>query len=998
MAKVGEVRAKFTIDSKDFESGIIRIEDASKKVGVQVTAGFNKMEGELRATGQAVKAAGDQAAEAAEKFSFERALDKGVSLFQGIAGAVAGFRAEMDEAGGRADDLRDRLAATFGDLANEKAKLAEQSLVLGFDPDEVANALVTLKKFGADSEDSLTRLQDAARFTNQSVSGLAESFGKFEKFSDAKSLKALQKELGISAEDLEGFGAKLKDSNTVLLDNEANIKKAADALRAYMEQNFAGAADRQADAATHLAGELELLKREIGGNVVALKEGFAPALVSVVQSLREMPDGVKAAIGVGVELVGVFASIAATGLTMASQIAIISQNATIMAAAKTTAAGATNLLRAAFTALATPLGLVVGLLAGLGVGIGVTIAEYQKLYDETDKLTLLEAKRAQGLHEQKDLLKLIGDNAKESAQRLLELGKTSADITKLIQGLQDQVQAARNQGNTALEAQLKAQVRDAINARSALGGLVEGQKAAADQAAAASEKLLAAYKSKASNGVFASDKEQLAALDQVLAKLGKQDAAYEELSQKRIALARKVKGEEDKAAEGDRKNQLAERLQDIDALAKAGELSKNQELARLKEVLATSKLTNEERRSLETQIAALQGQIRAQNLADTKKHNQEIEAETKASTERQRALLKARLDAQKSDLSEQIAQLEKDLSGTNTLPKLEALLNQRLALTIREINAERDGALQSAKTAAEKAEAIGAAEAKIRAARRQSANDLAEDRKKQADEAAKEVAKANADQVAQLTKSASDAQKATLDQQIGKLEDDLGKKDVLPKIKALLDERLALTIKEINAERDAILKSATSEEVRAAAIKAAEEKVRAARGESTAKLEDETKKQQDALQAVADKQKEVADEIKSRVGGKNSPLYSDQSEGINFSVGDVSFGQFNPSKPKPVPVPTPAPNQPGAVPLEQNATQQQVQGGPIDRPWLTELTDRHAETLATKLLAKLKEQPIQITNEINVDRQKDSQTFGGTLDSLERAANTHNPKHKLAGA
>jgi hypothetical protein len=997
VAKVGEVRAKFTIDSKDFESGIIRIEDASKNVAVQVTSGFNKMEGELRATGQAVKAAGQEAADAAEKFSFERALDKGVSLFQGIAGAVSGFRAEMDEAGGRADDLRDRLAATFGDLADEKAKLAEQSLVLGFDADETANALVTLKKFGADSEATLVRLQDAARFTNLSVAGLADSFGKFEKFGDAKSLKALQKELGISAQDLEGFGAKLKDANTILLDNEANTKLAADALRAYMEANFAGAADRQADAATRLAGELELLKREIGGNVVALKEGFAPALVSVVQSLRELPDGVKAAIGVGVELVGMFASVAATGLTMASQLVVISQNATIMATAKTAAAGATNLLRAAFTALATPLGLVVGLLAGLGVGIGVTIAEYQKLYDETDKLTLLEAKRAQGLHEQKDLLKLIGDNAKESAARLLELGKTSADITKLIQGLQDQVQAARNQGNTTLEAQLKAQVRQAIDARSALGGLVAGQKEVADQAAAASEKLLAAYKSKASNGVFATDKEQLAALDQVLAKLGKQDAAYEELSQKRIALARKVKGEEDKASEGDRKNELAERLQDIDALSKAGELSKQQELARLKEVLNAGKLSNEERRSLETQIATVQGQIRSQALADTKKHNQDIEAETKASTERQRALLKARVDAQKSDITAQIAALEADLSKVGALPKIQALLNQRLALTIKEINAERDAALQSAKSAGEKAEAIGAAEAKIRAARRLTANDLAEDRKKAADDAAK-VAKANADQVAALGKAAADAQQTTIDQQVSKLEDDLDKKDVLPKIKALLDERLALTIQGINAERDAILKSATSEEVRAAAVKAAEEKVRAARGESTAKLEEESKKQKDALQAVADKQKEVADDIKSRVGGKNSPLYSDRDEGINFSVGDVTFGKFNPSSAKPVPVPQPAPGGLVPVPTGQQGTQQAPLAGPIDQKFAKEMVDYHYLHLAEALAAKLREQPIQITNDITVEGKKDSQTFGGTLDALSRAANTHNPDHKLAGA
>lgn len=928
MPVVGRITAKFDADTRSLDASLAAIESGVSGTTAAVTAGFSKMEGSLQKNAKAIEKASDA-------IVLKDKLEAGVALFGKIAGAVDGVRQEFGRAGDAADDLRDRLAATFGDLAEEKAKLAENQLRLGFDADSVANALVTLKKFGADSEDALKRLQDAARFTNQDVAGLAESFGRFEKFGDAKSLKALQKELGISAKDLENFGAKLKDQNTVLLEGEVNTNRAAAALRAYMEANFTGAAERQADAATNLAGEMEALKREIGLNVTSFKEGFAPAILEVVKGLRGMSGETKAAIGLTAEFVGVAASMAATALQVGSQLVLLSGNARLASAGIAACNVATKVWIATLDVALGPLGA-----AALAVtGLALAVAQYNNdLAEAADNQVILDAANERGIVQYEKNRELIGKNAEE----LRKMGKTAKDVGNLVEGLNAQQERARKANNGA------------------------GDKSAEE-----------------------SYRAQAAAANKVRSELEKIEEAEQKRKQKTAPTPSDLTESE---LEKKRKEALASKLADIEILSRRGDLSKRQEISRLQEILDAGNLNAEEQRKIALDIASLQGQIRDKDSADYQRKLREKEQAAKESAQRIAQNQKQQLDAQQSQLDAQIRGLQaKQVTGGNSA-KIQNLIQDQLALKVKEIENEKNAALAIAKTADEKQAAIASAEQKIRAARQQTANELDAEKKRYTDEKnrqaqdAQKRVEAEQKQVENLKKQQTDAQKSTIDKEIQGLQDK-NTAQSQAQVKALIQERLRLSEAEIKAERDVIIASTKNEEVKAAAVDAAEAKIKAARADATNALQQQADKQKQSLQQVQDKSKATADAliadqkaVTSQVGGANSPIFSDASQGLGISLGNFSLGDLA--------------KQPTLIKQAQAVSPVQLQPIPgTPNPFIDPNTQAKAQGQATA--DALKQQPLAITLVANVGGKEKSTKFEGTADKLSSAANIFNADFTL---
>jgi len=854
MPVVGRITAKFDADTKDLDASLKGIEGAVNGTSVQVTAGFSKMEGSLAKAATGIQAASNKTTAAVDKLVLKDKLEAGVALFGRLAGAVDGVRQEFNRAGGEADDLRDRLSATFGDLADEKAKLAEDQLKLGFDADSTANALITLKKFGADTEDTLKRLQDAARFTNTDIASLADSFGRFEKFGDAKSLKALQKELGISNQDLERFGAKLDAAGKPLLDTEARVKAAAQALRDYQAANFAGAAERQADAATRVAGEMEALRREIGLNVTSFKESFAPAILTVVQNMRGLSDGTKAAIGFGAEFVGVAASMAASALQVGSQLVLLSQNATVANVATKALTISTSALRVAMSALATPIGIVGTALVGLGLLANATINEFKNLYTETDKLTKIDADRLKLGAQNKDV---IGKTAAE----IKAMGKNSKDVANEILALQDKVQNAVNSGDTSRAEKTRQQIRDL---KLVQRDLEELNKPAAPAGS----------------------------IDDPSAKEKAKAAKEAEKERKRQAAEdKKAAAEEEKA----RKDALDKQLDLVKQQAAAGEITKAQQIDGLRDVLNNAKVTAAERRTIEIQIAQLQGQIRKEETANAAAEDRKRTAEAKAeAAKRGREAAKAEADAKRAAKAD-------DSQGKADLAQIERLATEKAS-----------------------------------------------------------------------------AEKSAIDKQIQGLDPAKDKATIDKLLKAKLD----ITKAEIAAERDATIAATKNADVKAAAIDAANAKIKAAEDDTTQALKAEADKQKAAMQSISDQAKKTSDDIvqatiKSRVGGDASNIFSNASEGLGISLGSFTLGDVKkqPAQLKPAP--------------QTGLQLQQVPGTP--NPFIDPKL-----TPAAQANDALKQAQISVTVQNVIDGQDaGSKTFSGTADELSKGLNIFNPDHQL---
>ncbi len=849
--EVGEVSAKFVVDDSQWGPGMGRVESSFQSASRVVQTEGDAIEAELRkVSASAAKSSGEIVA-SVDKLSKFESLQAGVAVFQQLSGAVSGFANDFRrEAQGSVDTIN-KLRGAFGDLAADREALIDREVQLGFDGNALADSLITLKKFGVDSEDVLRRLEDEAKGTNVSITALSESFGKFEKFGDAKSLLAYQKALGASNADLKNFGAVLDDNNKVLLDNEARINAAKDALAAYSAANFAGAAERATSAQIRFNAELGNLQDDIGTAVVALEQKFYPAALAAVEALRGLPDGVKAFVGLGTQFVATGGQVAAGALQMGANIAILTGNVGFMTAATAGATRGLGLLRIGLTAALGPLGLALTAIGGLAVAINAYTQELESAAKAGAELAKADADRLKAGRDQRDL---VG----KSAEEIRSLGKSSKDVTALIAGLREQGQLALDQGNKAGEASIRAKIREAIAVRAELLEIEKQQKAA-----------------------------ELAAPTKKDAGKADKDAAKKERLE--AAAAKKEESATEKAAEQERKDALDARLAQIRQQTAAGELSKQQQIEAYRAVVAELQVTAKEQQSIDLSIAQLQGQLRQERTREEEKANQErLQAEAKAARDRAFAVQKAEAEAKRE--------------------------------------------------AADK------------------------ERQQQAD----------AGQIRSQARERAQLEAAEISKAIKDLEPRLGQSGVLDQIRQLLQRRQALIIQGIEAERDLVIQSTTNEEIRAGAIANANLKIQAVNQDTTREMAAETEKQNQILKGqvgAVDKAVTEIQQIKSRVGGKNSPLFSDPTEGLGISLGDFGLGDVR----------------------KQQAAAARPQFQVLNAP----APEVKFASVGQDVARSLQDAPLAITVQVGAGAAQQTKTFSGSASDLARSSNVFNPAHQL---
>lgn len=581
----------------------------------QLLAGVNQAKSALQS---AAKGMGDLEAAASSAFRTIQASDLGKGIRQ--------LAADCAEAAERADDLRDGLNGAFRDAAPDVANFVES---LGtakgvLSDDSLAQAAKTLQNFGVFTKENLTILADAAAATGKPVDGLAESFARFQKLGDAKSIKALQKAFGASTVDLQNFGAVLDKDNELLVDTPERIEAARAAIEKFSSTKFGGALDAVSDDSAKLTGELELLKRELGATTFSLKENLDSALLPFVQGLREASPEIKGFVGVTAELASGAGSAAPQIIAMAAQLKIL--GVTISAAA------------ASAVALAAILG-------SAALGLALYTNELNKTNKAQEDFLAGQEKAARALANNKNL---VG----QSAEDLKKLGKSSKDLIPIMQGLQDQLAQARDvDPNSAATKGLEQKIRDFKKTKDDLARLELEQK-----------------------------KNETPQTGRVEVSVKEQNAAAEKARREQKAKDEKDARDKKTAAENARKESLNIALDEIKQKAAAREIDKAQEIAALQDVINRKIATASEERDIQQQIANLTGQIVDKQAAEDKARSDKAKQQAKADAEQLRSVKKAGLDQQIKDAEIALKQLdEQEKRGADVTIKRQAELAKKVA-------------------------------------------------------------------------------------------------------------------------------------------------------------------------------------------------------------------------------------------------------------------------------------------------------------------------------
>lgn len=913
MADLEEVRQSFTIDDSQWQAGIDRIEASVVSVGDKVDTGLSKVGASVAQLGDDVKQTAQVVEQAAARFSFEQAAQAGERALGAIVNGLEGFRAEISRAGEDADDLRDRLKGVFGDAADSVAALVEKQIVIGVDVRQAEQAAVTLNKFGALTEQNLLRVENAAAGTGRSIDSFAQKLGKLTEATDQKGLRAaingLSNDLGVSTKQLEAQGAVLDANNKVLLDTPARMEAARQAMLRFVDVKFEGAAARAADETTRLKGEMELLKREVGASVVEFKEGFSPALRGVVADLRSFPPEIKTIIGLGGEFVSIGAQMASGALQIGTNLVLLGQNATVAAAATNALSVSMTGLRAAMAFLAGPAGLVFA----LGTGLALAVNELNKATIATEQLAQAELRRTSNAEHNSKFID-------KTAEQVRALGGDSKQVAHLIDNLQEQASAAREKGQFRLSGQLEEQIKRA--------NAVKAELATAEAKAR----------------------------EPVAADVGDKNAP-----------SAKEQDKLDREAEKARKARLADELADIKLQASLHKGNHQAEIDGLKRVLQTFDLTHKEKAQISIQIANLEEKV-------NKDKNAAIEKDRKATVQ-------TALDDIRNQAAAHIISKDQEIQG------LRQVLNQY------KLNAAEKTKIIN-QIAALEGQVANETAAKARKAKAEADRDAA--KAKAAEKKDDTQAKVDEGKVRELAKEAITAQEKEIDVQIQRLEEQAASgKNTLPALKALLDQRLALVISEINAERDAAIKSTSNENVKAAAITASEAKIKTARAESTKQYEDEVEKQKKALKSLTDAQDQAAGKKRGASSEFGGGVISLEEMAAQLSE-DFGKGQTSRFATPSIVAPTAKAGTVAASPFADRNSQTTVAADPkATTKTQTAPADEQAKSIASAITEALKAAPTSITIQVTTDGQTESQTFAGPAEKLAQQSNVFNGHHTL---
>ncbi|MFA7482782.1 MAG: hypothetical protein WC314_19905 [Vulcanimicrobiota bacterium] len=553
-----------------------------------------------------------------------------------------------------------------------------------FDLKGVMDGALKMKALKVDVERFLPLAGDLAATFDQTLPHAALSLSK-ALIGSQDGIQQLQDTFGITKRELGEFGAALKSDGSIDTSQLEKLQVAIEKVASTKFGGVMMAQSKQASGAfASLEDAISRLKAAMGQEIIEGFAGAANALTGVVEKLEALPGPTKAMIAQSVMAVTALAglgaaasgavvafgplalAIGATGaagalttpITIAGTKAIIAQGAAAVVAAgrqvaltgaiaasvgpSVAATAAATGLGAAFRAagaamLASPVGVVVA----LGAAAAGLVHWYGKTVDEAEKLRKKSEEATEAFRSQRDAVLSAAAALREYngnvvsagealAETMKEAGKTEVDANQAIIGLLDQLKQAQETGDSALEERILDRIRTLTRAREALAGTqaekdAAAAKAAADEKAAIEAKIAAIedYKKKASASYWETAKEELAALDAVLAQMDKSDKEYEALALSRIKLAREVGKEEEKAAEDARKAKIDIALHELDTLKAYGDKRLADQLAMLKQILAGEELNAEERKRLELEVISTQERLATQQAREREKREKD---------------------------------------------------------------------------------------------------------------------------------------------------------------------------------------------------------------------------------------------------------------------------------------------------------------------------------------------------------------------------------------
>lgn len=594
----------------------------------------------------------------------------------GLAAGGAALTATMLSKAGEMQQFEAQLTAITGSSSAAKAelkRLADFAASTPFELPQVVQAGIRMRSLGADVQRFLPQAGALASVLGRDLPDTATQF--------SKALKGIPEGLemirnaGGSAEVLQKFGAHLDRNGQIMAKSAGDLDRLQSAIEAFVKSKFG---DQMALQSATFNGAISNLKDSLGQLMAELGSQLIPAVTDVTKKLSSLIDWFRSlspaakgmiadAAMIVTALATVSSAIVAAGAAIgplilawqaysasAATAVIASEGAAVaMGAAGTASTG----LAASAGASALALGPVVLAIAAVAAGCAYLISAYSEQVAAEDKVVNSQLKVVKGYNESKqaaigaaDAIRKYGGATKEAAHEAAEAAKRAGlddvDMHKSIAATMLAIEQAEKDGNKQMVARLEERLQLLRMEQIELSGLRSKKEAdrkasedAAKAQADAAQRAYEAFKTNKSAGTFVNPKEELAALDAVMAGLRKSSREYEELALERVKLARTV-------AEDERKERLAVAQFEFDLLGTKREVDKQAQLAILKDVLANYKLTADEKRRYALDIAKMEADIAKDAEEKAKKlHADQI----KQAQELADAKIKANEAAQKSN-------------------------------------------------------------------------------------------------------------------------------------------------------------------------------------------------------------------------------------------------------------------------------------------------------------------------------------------------------------
>lgn len=515
--------------------------------------------------------------------------------------------------------------------------------------------------------------------------------------------------------------------------------------------------------------------------------------------------------------------------------------------------------------------LAIGALAG-GALILAT-KSWQEYTDATEKTIAVSKRQLKAFHEQRDVTLEVAAAVKEYGSATSEavdqvtaamkrLGKDDLDVTRAIAGNMELRRKAVEDGNEEEIAKLDERIAVLRKVRGQMAGMHQAEVAEAEQKATAAKKvqkanedLLNSYEDNDKANTFASKAEQLAALDKVLASLGKEHAKRKELALSRVALARDAAKEEASANEKARKEAVDGSQRALDLIVGNDKAAHQQRIALLNKLLEDTRLNSEERHKLQVQLAREELEVSNATAAAKKKAAEDAKKAAEEEAKARQKITAAEIKSQGATLA--LLQ-EKFRQGEPVLEQLEAEIKKRDELAAK-LDREQVAAEKIGKTHATRAALEKVARAEADAREKTSAMEIEKIRETQAKRKADQAGKA-ADSTVDQLKQEEEAARKNYDMDSKQFE----------QLKTKMEERQ-------KAERSALVLKAEQATIGASA----EEKAQVLRdlqidlnGLATKQTEEAralTKEREKQLQLLKDEKKEKSDGFTlGNVGGVES--------------------------------------------------------------------------------------------------------------------------------